>query len=217
MAWGGMERAALVESFRRADPEGPTLCTGWNTRRLLAHLVQREHTPLLRAADALRRPQPGTERHLSVICGRAESPAGYEALLQRFAGGTSWANPFTWLGDAAQVVEYTIHHEDLRRGGTGAAEPRDLPEGQLKALWSAVPFLARRAFRKSPVGVVLVVPGGGRLAAHRGEDTVVVTGPVVELVLASSGRRRAALVDVDGTEAAVARFEGWLGGSPGRL
>ncbi|WP_427015503.1 TIGR03085 family metal-binding protein [Pseudarthrobacter sp. P1] len=217
MAWGEIERAALVESFRWADPDAPTLCTGWDARRLLAHLVQREHTPWLRAADALRRAQPGQERHLGRLCGQARTAEGYAELLQRFAGGTSALNPFSWLGDAGQVLEYTLHHEDLRRGGPAPVAPRELPQGQLQALWRTLPFLARRAFRTSPVGVVLVVPGGERRLVRKGEDTVAVSGGVVELVLAASGRRRAALIDVEGAPAAVARFEDWTGRLPGRL
>ena len=218
MAWGEIERAALVQTFRQTDPDGPTLCEGWNARRLLAHLVVREHTPWLRVADALRRPQPGDERSLTALCAQAQTPEGYEALVRRFAGGTSKANPFTWLGDAGQLVEYTLHHEDLRRGVPSAPpEPRELPEGQLAALWRTLPFLARMAFRTCPVGVVLLVPGGGRKPVRKGAETVVLSGGVVELLLATSGRRRAAKLDVGGPDAAVARFEEWAAGRPGGL
>ena len=37
------ERAALVETMRSVGPEAPTLCEGWNTRDLAAHLVIREY------------------------------------------------------------------------------------------------------------------------------------------------------------------------------
>jgi len=37
------ERAALVETLLGAGPDAPTLCEGWRTRDLAAHLVIREH------------------------------------------------------------------------------------------------------------------------------------------------------------------------------
>ncbi|HEY8296221.1 MAG TPA: maleylpyruvate isomerase N-terminal domain-containing protein [Micrococcaceae bacterium] len=70
MAWMEAERQALVTTFRETDPGAPTLCAGWNARRLLAHLVQREHSPWQRAADALRRPEPGHERNLTLRAAR---------------------------------------------------------------------------------------------------------------------------------------------------
>ncbi|WP_346995752.1 maleylpyruvate isomerase N-terminal domain-containing protein, partial [Dietzia sp. SLG310A2-38A2] len=39
------ERSALVETMRAAGPEAPTLCAGWTTRDLAAHLVVREARP----------------------------------------------------------------------------------------------------------------------------------------------------------------------------
>ena len=37
------ERAALVETLRSVGPDAPTLCGGWTTRDLTAHLVLREY------------------------------------------------------------------------------------------------------------------------------------------------------------------------------
>ena len=39
------ERSALVETLLRVGPDAPTLCEGWNTRDLAAHLVVRERRP----------------------------------------------------------------------------------------------------------------------------------------------------------------------------
>ena len=50
------EQDSLVQTLRSADPDAPTLCEGWNVRRLLAHLTQREQRPFARMADMLRRP-----------------------------------------------------------------------------------------------------------------------------------------------------------------
>ncbi|OYV23782.1 MAG: hypothetical protein B7W97_02165, partial [Mycobacterium sp. 20-66-4] len=39
------ERAALVETMRSLGPDAATLCDGWTTRDLAAHLVIREYRP----------------------------------------------------------------------------------------------------------------------------------------------------------------------------
>ena len=39
------ERADLCDLFRAVGPDAPTLCEGWTTRDLAAHLVVRERRP----------------------------------------------------------------------------------------------------------------------------------------------------------------------------
>ena len=39
------ERAAFADTLEEAGPDAPTLCTGWTTRDLAAHLVLRERRP----------------------------------------------------------------------------------------------------------------------------------------------------------------------------
>ena len=45
MSIAGDERAALAAALRAAGPGAPTLCEGWTTRDLAAHLWLREHDP----------------------------------------------------------------------------------------------------------------------------------------------------------------------------
>ena len=40
-AFASIERAALVDLMAELGPDAPTLCTGWTTRDLAAHLVVR--------------------------------------------------------------------------------------------------------------------------------------------------------------------------------
>ena len=40
-----LERAALSDLFVEVGPDAPTLCDGWSTRDLAAHLVMRERRP----------------------------------------------------------------------------------------------------------------------------------------------------------------------------
>ena len=39
------ERAAICDSFEEFGPDVPTLCEGWKTRDLLAHMLVRERRP----------------------------------------------------------------------------------------------------------------------------------------------------------------------------
>lgn len=45
MTAASRERAALVNTMRAVGPDGATLCVGWTTRDLAAHLVLRERRP----------------------------------------------------------------------------------------------------------------------------------------------------------------------------
>ncbi|ALE07206.1 hypothetical protein AL755_19845 [Arthrobacter sp. ERGS1:01] len=209
MRWMDTERQALVATFNATDPEAPTLCEGWNARRLLGHLVQREHTPFARLKDETAKAPPGQEKHLGQLVATAVTPEGYKALVARFAAGTGPLNPMTWFGDAVQLLEYVIHHEDLRRGA-GPVEPRELPAAQLDALWKRMPLMARLSYRSSPVGVSLAWPGKESAVVRKGVDGVVIAGSPVELALYLGGRRAAAAVDITGKPEAVASFEKWI-------
>ncbi|MGA7204826.1 MAG: TIGR03085 family metal-binding protein [Specibacter sp.] len=210
MRWMETERQALVESFRTADPEAPTLCVGWNVRMLLGHLVQREHNPWQRLMDVVGKAEPGHEKHLGALVATAQTPEGYQALLATFAAGTGPLNPMTWLGDAGQLLEYVIHHEDARRGA-GPVPARELPAAQLDAMFKGMPLMAKLSYRSSPVGVSLARPDGEAVVVHKGGDGVVITGDPVELALYLSGRRAAANVELKGSPDAVAAFTQWAG------
>lgn len=203
------EKAALVATLRQADPDAATLCAGWDVRRLLAHLVQREQDPRGLVGDALARRPPGGEPGLSRLTGAAGSAPGYQDLVSRFAAGPPRWSPMSWAAENINLVEYVIHHEDVRRGGLTPAEPRPLPPEQQSAIWAKLPVLSRLAFRRSPVGVSLARPSGETQVAKRGDPGVVLIGPPVELALYVSGRRYVAHVEVSGPADAVTRFESW--------
>ncbi|WP_371326246.1 maleylpyruvate isomerase family mycothiol-dependent enzyme [Corynebacterium sp. HMSC076D02] len=45
MSFSSAERAKLVTLFHKLGPDAPTLCQGWSTRDLAAHLWVRENRP----------------------------------------------------------------------------------------------------------------------------------------------------------------------------
>lgn len=208
--WTTLERQALAETFRSSDPDGPTLDEGWTVRHVLAHLVQREQDAIGATKDILRRRPPGQEQELGRLVDDARTPAGYAALVERFLAGPPRWSPFRWAGDRVNLLEFVVHHEDVRRGTLGDVAPRSLPDGQLEALWRQLPFVGRLRFRTAPVGVTLEWPGHQVQVVRRAEPGVVLRGQPVELALYATGRRAAAEVGVFGDPAAVSKFEDWL-------
>ncbi|MDD9207491.1 TIGR03085 family metal-binding protein [Georgenia sp. 10Sc9-8] len=200
------ERAELAETFRETGPDAPTRCEGWRSRHLLAHLVLRERRPWAVGADLLSRARPGQEPRLGRLADQAADPAGFASLVDVLADGPPAWNPMGLLGDRANLLEMVVHHEDLRRGDLAEAEPRVLPTERVRAVWEHLQPMARLTYRSSPVGVVLVVPGGPRAAVRREADSVAVVGDPVELALHAFGRTEAADVEVLGRPETVSRF-----------
>jgi uncharacterized protein (TIGR03085 family) len=209
MGWSRTEKKALVDTFRRTDPDAPTLCEGWDAKRLLAHLVQREQDPRGALGDAVGKAEPGHEKHLGRLAGSATTPEGWSGLIDRFVAGPPRWSPFSWATEQVNGLEYVIHHEDVRRGA-GTAAPREVPAAQADTVFRQLPLMARLTLRRSPVGVVLARPGGATAVVRSGSPAVTVTGEPVELALWVSGRRAAAHVQLSGPPEAVASFEEWL-------
>lgn len=209
MGWASTEKNALADTLRRTEPTAPTLCTGWDTRRLLAHLVQREQDLPGGFVDAIQHPAPGEEPRLGRLAEPAATPEGYASLIDRFLEGAPRWSPLSWASDQINLVEYVIHHEDVRRTDP-AARPRDLPLSQARQVWRQLAVLARLRLRRSPVAVTLALPSGEQKVVRSGEHPVVLTGEPVELALYASGRRAAAQVQVSGPPASVEAFQAWV-------
>lgn len=210
MSFSRDERLALADLLERTGPEAPTLCAGWRTLDLAAHLVVREARPDA-AAGVLGGPLAGyTDR----VRRRYAEKFGYAALLQIFRNGPSRLSPFALPGvDAAvNTVEYFVHHEDVRRAVPGW-EPRDLPRELSDTLWQRLKG-ARLFLHGAPTGVELVRDDGPaplRLTAKNATPLVTVTGTPAELTLWTMGRTTAANVRLDGPEKAVTELRAWRG------
>jgi uncharacterized protein (TIGR03085 family) len=203
------EKRALVATLRDADPDADTLCTDWTTRRLLAHLVQREQIQRQQISDMIARKPPGDEPGLNKLVGGASTPTGYQDLISRFEAGPARWTPMSWAGEQLNMFEYVIHHEDIRRGRPEPVEPRVLPDGQEAALWKQLRTLGRFSYLRAPVGVVMATPAGLSHVVKKGGG-VTLTGDPVELALYGSGRRDAAHVEVTGTPGAITLFTDWV-------
>lgn len=190
------ERQLLCDELERLGPDAPTLCEGWATRDLAVHLHVREAQPHLAVGH-----------HLPLVGDRFRQSertlAGdYAALVEKVRAGAPRWNPVSLprVDEVANLLEYFVHHEDVRRAQAGWA-PRPLPNELQRALWGALRRIARVLFRRSATGVVLIAEGLGRRYAAKLPDTrgtVVVRGEPGELVLFAFGRGDHARVDLSG-------------------
>jgi uncharacterized protein (TIGR03085 family) len=215
----GPDRAHLADLLLQAGPDAPTLCDGWDARELAVHLVVRDGRPDAFVARQLGERLGGRAPALARATAHADAveqrlrSLPFAELVERFRSG-----PPRWTPQAlppveavANGLEFYVHGQDVRRADPtwDPADPagaEELRPGQREALWRSLKGLARLVHRRSPVGVVLVVPAGPQLVAVRRERHVVVTGEVEELVLHTTGRRGAARVEVSGPDDAVAEF-----------
>jgi len=192
------DRLALCDLFDEVGPDAPTLNQGWTTADLAAHLVARDRRP--DSVPGLVVPAlAGWSEH--VRKGVLRRPYGQVVETLR-AGPPRWS-PLRLRGAdrAGNTHEFFVHYEDVRRSRDGW-EPRNLDPEAEADLWRVVRWFARRAFRPSPVGVVLR-SGEQEVEARRGTPAVTVTGPPGELLLYAFGRQGHARVDLDGQAAAV--------------
>ncbi|RDG34518.1 TIGR03085 family metal-binding protein [Streptomyces corynorhini] len=194
------ERLLLADLLEAVGPDAPTLCDGWLTRDLAAHVVLRERRPDAAGGTLL----PALRGRLERV--QAEFVAKpYEELIQLIRTGPPKMSPFgiKQLDEAANTVEFYIHAEDVRRAQPGWT-PRELDRVFSDTLWSRLEKGGRMMGRKSPVGLVLRRPDGQTAVAHRGTPVVTATGDPSELLLFVFGRQAVADVRLEGDEAAIA-------------
>jgi uncharacterized protein (TIGR03085 family) len=203
------ERRALCTLLEETGPEAPTLCEGWATLDLAVHLVLRERRPDA-AAGILGGPLAAHTRNVQR---RLAERNPYARLVEMIRSGPPRLSLFGIPGvdERANVVEFFVHHEDVRRARPGW-EPRKIDKGLSDVLWRRL-GMARFILRKAPVGVELARDGEPEAAAPAGQrvritarartPVVTVIGTPAELTMWVFGRTGAASVRLDGGEADV--------------
>ncbi|MDJ0771083.1 MAG: TIGR03085 family metal-binding protein [Ilumatobacter sp.] len=193
-----LERQRLASLMLELGPDAPTRCDGWTARDLAAHIVLRERRP-----DAA----------VGVVFGRF---AGRTAAVQAKIADGDWKElvaklrngPPIWsptrigaIDRAFNTLEFFVHHEDLRRA-TEQWRPRELDDDLADDLDAALRRGARLLARRARCGVTLEPDAGrARITARDADPTVIVRGPLGELVLWMFGRD--ADVEFDGPDDAV--------------
>jgi uncharacterized protein (TIGR03085 family) len=199
------ERLQLCDELDRLGPDRPTLCEGWQTRDLAAHLVIREHRPDLSAGRLI----PFLRSHLEREQ-REMAHGDYTALVSRIRTGPPVWNPMRHprVDELTNLIEFFVHFEDVRRAQPGW-QPRELTADRRAALWTGLRRSARLMFRRVPTGIVLIAEGQGRYAAKLPDvhGTVILRGRPEELMLYSYGRTSVAEVDLEGDADDIAALQ----------
>jgi len=200
------ERLALCTLLDKTGPDAPTLCEGWNTGDLAAHLVLRERRPDA-AAGVVGGPLAG---YTARVQQRLKERIPFPDLVRMIRSGPPLLSVMALPGvdERANPVEFFVHHEDVRRAAPGW-EPRELSGGESDMLWHRL-RMARFMLRKSPVGVELARDDAEgpayRITAKNATPAVTVVGSPAELTMWVMGRRSAARVRLDGSQPAVTKL-----------
>ena len=195
-----IERERLADALAEAGPEAPTLCEGWTARDLAAHLVIRERRPDA-SGGIVFKPLAGWTDHVQR---RYRDGKEYSDLVGMVRKPPPWSLlELPGVAEATNLLEFFVHHEDVRRGEPGWA-PRP-PDAERDAeVWSIVKRMGRTLHRSSPVGVRLRTPAGRETVARPGRGVTVVGEPG-ELLLQAFGRA-AVEVEIVGDPADVVAF-----------
>ncbi|MEV7996242.1 TIGR03085 family metal-binding protein, partial [Streptomyces sp. NPDC086077] len=197
------ERLLLADLLETAGPDATTLCEGWLTRDLAAHVVVRERRPDAAGGLVIKQLAPRLEKVMEEY---TDKP--YEELIQLIRSGPPRFSPFQLkqIDEMSNTIEFYVHAEDVRRAQADWTS-RELDPVFQDALWSRLERTARLMGRAVPTGLVLRRPDGQTTVAHRGTPVVTVTGEPSELLLFLYGRQNAAKVDVDGDADAITKLE----------
>ena len=212
MSYSRDERRALCVLLDKTGPDAPTLCEGWTTGDLAAHLVLRERRPDA-AAGVIGGPLAG---YTARVQQRIRNRIPFPDLVRIIRSGPPMLSVMALPGmdERVNAVEFFVHHEDVRRAAPGW-EPRELSSAESDMLWHRL-RMARFMLRKAPVGVELARDDGGpttntdgasyRITARNATPAVTVVGSPAELTMWVMGRRTAARVRMDGIQAAVTKL-----------
>ena len=192
------ERIALCDLFDTLGSDAPTLCEGWATYDLAAHLAVRDRNYLAAPGYLL----SSLADHTAKIEREYRVGHSYPECVQVVRSGPPAWGPVGMpvVRESVNLLEYVIHHEDVRRAQPGW-EPREVSAELADAVWSRLRLVGRIMFRKAPVGVRMRRTGGGEpIRVRTGSPEVTVVGEPIELALFSYNRREVARVTFEGDE-----------------
>lgn len=198
------ERVALCDLALELGPDAPTLSGDWTVKDLVVHLLLREGSPA--AIGIVVPPLAWVTEAASRRLARQDLPV----LVERLREGPPVYSPFRLgqVDQAANTLEYFVHHEDIRRAQDDWV-PRLLGKRAQDVLWKLIRVAGKGLVRSSRVGVVLErADTAERVVLKDSATPVVVRGLPEELVLFVYGRKPQARVELEGSDADVALLTG---------
>lgn len=201
-------REVLAETLLAVGPDSPTLCKGWQTRDLAAHLYLRERKAGVGLGLVIKSLAKASEKATAKMAATLKTAADYTALVNAFRSGPPMLSPmrFKALDESSNLIEYFVHTEDIRRAVDRWA-PRALDEAYSDALWNELIKRAAILYRGVDLGIVLVRTSGPRHVAKRAPVSVAIVGEPGELLMHAHGRTGHALVTFEGQPDAVALLQ----------
>ena len=192
------ERNTLCDLFVERGSEAPTLCEGWLTADLAAHLVVRE-----------RRPDSGPGLVWPPLAGytdrvrRAERDrTAWEKLVEKVRHGPPLL--LRLFDEPMNTVEFFIHVEDVRR-----AQETWEPRPSLPELADALRARVGPGGMAKNVPATIVITSPGRADKEHGTGPrLTLAGDPGELTMFSAGRQGAARVEISGDAALAAQLRG---------
>jgi uncharacterized protein (TIGR03085 family) len=193
------ERHTLCNLFLEVGPDAPTLCEGWTTRDLAAHIIVRESRPDA-AGGILIKPLAAYGEKVRKGVAQRE----WKSLVEAIRNGPPRISPMrlAFIDRLTNTVEFFVHLEDVRRAQPNW-EPRTLIDDLESQLRTSITQGGRLFARKSPCGLILQIIQGSAIVAKKGEPAVTVTGEVGELIMFVYGRQDHARVELSGPDELV--------------
>jgi uncharacterized protein (TIGR03085 family) len=192
------ERERFADELLIIGPDADTLCEGWTTRDLAAHVIVRDRRPDAAAGVVVSALSGYTEKVQNGVAAK-----DWDRIVEQVRQAPVWSpTRIDRVDRLINTTEFFVHLEDVRRAQPGW-EPRDLEPELVDDLASALGRVAKPFTRRSPVGITLVPDDGETIVAKRAEPMVTVSGPIPELVLFVFGRQDHARVELTGKKQAV--------------
>ena len=202
-----IERQELCDLFELVGPDHPTLCEGWDTADLAAHLVLRENS--LKAFGLV---VPGyLAKKLAKATKKLAQKKPFEELVEKVRSGP----PFYLkrFDEVMNLFEFFVHHEDVRRGVSGCTPRTDISDLE-DALWVKQERFSKLLVRGlKDVDLKLLNSSGETIHLGGGGKPVVLEGKPSEIAMFLFGRRDNSEVKLTGDSEAINEMKnGKLGG-----
>jgi uncharacterized protein (TIGR03085 family) len=182
------ERKTICDLFVAEGGNAPTLCEGWLTVDLAAHLVVRERRPDSGPGLVWPRLAGYTDKVRRSVRDRLS----WEELVETVRRGPPpLLRPFD---EAMNTVEFFIHVEDVRRA-QDSWEARPISTELADALWARVG--PGGMAKKVSATIVITSPGRADKVAGTG-PRLTLAGDPGELTMFGAGRQGAAKVEISG-------------------
>ena len=190
------QRAQLLDLFLELGPFAPTLCEGWKTQDLAAHLYIREHKPQAMLGMFSERFAGITTR----VQMEALHTNGFIGLVERLRKPSLMMRPMDAMVNGA---EYFIHHMDVLRAND---RDQEISQKDEETLRTPIKMFAGRTAKAYGDRVVIDTLDGKKLEFGQGTRPVHLIGKPSEVLLFVSGRTEHANVQLVGEPDAVQKF-----------